>query len=526
LKVIPKPDQHGNVIIYISANDLKHNVVTTSQLEITINSVNDPPELKNPFDKMFFLGELHIQEDGSYVTFDLNDVFWDPIEKDPLKFTFTGNRDIKVNINETDYANITILTNWSGVEKVTFSASDGQASISDSLTIIVDSKNDPPIINNTPNKRVYENQWCNFTIEAYDPDPGDTLLYSTNILEMIPNLKEDKFFFDRNTGTVSFLTDYLIIGNYDIVISVSDSIGASTDITIVIEIMNVLDPPIPYIDEPKAYGAKLVFPDTHAIDFIGHADDPDLLIPNPKEPEILSYKWRSNIDGLFGDNPTTDNVLLSQGDHTITFEVDDGTYIRTTTLLVTIEEGEIDSDNDGMPDWWEENYALDPRDPQDADKDPDQDGFSNYLEYLGRDGKPGGGDDTDPNLITDAPENVEIEEKDEGIDIEIIIAIVVILVIIFIIGVVGYMYYHNIKKAETEALELREKQKLAEVEAAKKALEDEEAQRGGWGKYQPKFNEKDVLCCGCGTALDVNSVVRPLALVCSQCGLKSVIYRR
>jgi len=44
--------------------------------------------------------------------------------------------------------------------------------------------------------------------------------------------------------------------------------------------------------------------------------------------------------------------------------------------------------------------------------------------------------------------------------------------------------------------------------------------------YQPKFNEKEVLCCGCGTRLDVNSVVRPLALVCAQCGLKSVVYRR
>ena len=54
---------------------------------------------------------------------------------------------------------------------------------------------------------------------------------------------------------------------------------------------------------------------------------------------------------------------------------------------------EIDSDSDGMPDYWEEQYGLDPNDPNDADLDNDNDGYSNLEEY--RKG-------TDPTVLNDA----------------------------------------------------------------------------------------------------------------------------
>lgn len=40
-----------------------------------------------------------------------------------------------------------------------------------------------------------------------------------------------------------------------------------------------------------------------------------------------------------------------------------------------------DRDNDGMPDWWEQRYKLDPRDGSDAKKDLDKDGITNIEEY-------------------------------------------------------------------------------------------------------------------------------------------------
>jgi len=42
----------------------------------------------------------------------------------------------------------------------------------------------------------------------------------------------------------------------------------------------------------------------------------------------------------------------------------------------------IDSDHDGMPDDWELNNGLDPKDASDGNGDLDQDGYTNIEEYL------------------------------------------------------------------------------------------------------------------------------------------------
>lgn len=46
------------------------------------------------------------------------------------------------------------------------------------------------------------------------------------------------------------------------------------------------------------------------------------------------------------------------------------------------DNADPDNDNDGMPDWWEIKYGLDPYDPSDADLDPDGDGYTNLEEYM------------------------------------------------------------------------------------------------------------------------------------------------
>ena len=44
----------------------------------------------------------------------------------------------------------------------------------------------------------------------------------------------------------------------------------------------------------------------------------------------------------------------------------------------------LDSDRDGIPDYWEDKYGLDKFDPNDANEDPDKDGATNLEEYLRR----------------------------------------------------------------------------------------------------------------------------------------------
>ncbi len=48
---------------------------------------------------------------------------------------------------------------------------------------------------------------------------------------------------------------------------------------------------------------------------------------------------------------------------------------------VLVDPADLDTDNDGLPDAWEDAYALDRLDPADASLDPDQDGFSNLEEH-------------------------------------------------------------------------------------------------------------------------------------------------
>lgn len=59
---------------------------------------------------------------------------------------------------------------------------------------------------------------------------------------------------------------------------------------------------------------------------------------------------------------------------------------------------DLDSDGDGIPDWWEIKYGLNPHDPSDANKDKNGDGYTNLEKYL---------NGTDPTVYVDyrKPEN-------------------------------------------------------------------------------------------------------------------------
>lgn len=56
---------------------------------------------------------------------------------------------------------------------------------------------------------------------------------------------------------------------------------------------------------------------------------------------------------------------------------------------------DLDTDGDGMPDWWELEMGLDPQNPADAHEDMDGDGFTNLEEFLA------GTDPRDPASMPD-----------------------------------------------------------------------------------------------------------------------------
>lgn len=54
---------------------------------------------------------------------------------------------------------------------------------------------------------------------------------------------------------------------------------------------------------------------------------------------------------------------------------------RAVRIDLRVQEAMPDSDGDGLPDWWENAYSLDPDAPGDADADTDGDGWDNSREF-------------------------------------------------------------------------------------------------------------------------------------------------
>lgn len=82
-----------------------------------------------------------------------------------------------------------------------------------------------------------------------------------------------------------------------------------------------------------------------------------------------------------------DRVFDGMQSSIITLSVNDGASDNSFDLLedqtvdVTTTDDDVDTDNDGMSDDWENTHGLDPNSPDDEEADNDGDGLSNHDEY-------------------------------------------------------------------------------------------------------------------------------------------------
>jgi hypothetical protein len=316
------------------------------QAEITI--LNSPPELKSP------LGSLTLNEDGfDNTSIKLNVNFID-IDDDNLIFAASGQEKVEVNIDPvTGYVSLKPEANWFGTEKIMFSASDTEYKINDNLTVTVLPQNDPPVLKKAGNINVSsteevlnisvnEGNWLNLEFTAEDID-GDTVTYSTNRTDREDDDDILEFNLDKNLLKFKPRNDH--VGSIPVKLSISDSNGSIVNYNVMINVINVNNPPYVSISTPKN---NTHFEEGKEIDFKCIYSDPDLLIPD--SDETLYFNWTSSASseplgsGLF--LTTLSGIKFSPGTYTITVTVKDKAGIKSESKITVIIDKKVSKSDD------------------------------------------------------------------------------------------------------------------------------------------------------------------------------------
>jgi len=195
---------------------------STSSATSTVTTAggNHAPVISHPLEDVSFC-----QQDSAYFVRNLPYYFVDP-DHDPLTFSFTtiANTHLNVAILDGNYVEFSSKDKtWAGKENVTFSATDpSNASVSDTSQITVKScpspyGNHPPFITSTPPLTAVATEQYTYQVTATDAD-GDTLTYQLLV-------SPDGMIIDPQTGLIKFIPTLDQIGDWYIIIKVSDGKG-------------------------------------------------------------------------------------------------------------------------------------------------------------------------------------------------------------------------------------------------------------------------------------------------------------
>ncbi|SHK46977.1 tandem-95 repeat protein [Fibrobacter sp. UWEL] len=152
--VIPDPNWYGSAKIKFTATDGEY--ASDSKTAIfTVKPINDAPVMQK-------LPDQTIEEKNEFESISLTDFVTD-VDDDvsKLKWTITGGKDLKIDVDKYGTANIKIPNEyWNGSETFTVTCTDAAgASASSKLTLTVKSINDPPeFVQEVPEQTIEEKQ--------------------------------------------------------------------------------------------------------------------------------------------------------------------------------------------------------------------------------------------------------------------------------------------------------------------------------------------------------------------------------
>ncbi|MBQ5611710.1 MAG: tandem-95 repeat protein [Fibrobacteraceae bacterium] len=176
--IVSIPDKYwsGSEKVSVTVTD-PEGAKATQQVLYTVQPVNDPPKISK-------IASQTIKEKERFAPIDLSNVAKDPDNKPTeLKWTVSGNKELKVEIKGTRANVTTPNTNWYGQETLVFKVSD-PSGLSDEakVTFKVTPVNDPPTFKQIKPFEIKEKQeFPVIDLSSYvvDPDNKITELYFT-----------------------------------------------------------------------------------------------------------------------------------------------------------------------------------------------------------------------------------------------------------------------------------------------------------------------------------------------------------
>jgi len=300
----PGYDQTGSYDITFTASDGTDQ--DTETVTITVSNLNRAPVLAA-------IGNQSVSE-NTLLTFDVTSTDTDG---DTITYSMTGlNPSVKATFTDQTF-NWTPKQNDVGTHQVTFAASDGQTTDSETIAIIVINVNTEPILVSIGDKSVNENTPMSISISATDPD-GDAVDYSAD------NLPTGAAFFNQ---TFTWTPGYAHAGTHQVTFIASDGQLQDSE-TISIAVGNSNRPPV-----LSSIGDKSVLVDD-LLTFTVSASDPD--------GEAITYSMsglhqstKATFSGqTFNWTPKKNHA----GAHQVTFIASDGQSQDSETITITVND--------------------------------------------------------------------------------------------------------------------------------------------------------------------------------------------